>query len=148
MRKVGGGPLARFVRGIMEAKGLKLEEVARIGDLDPSYVSLITSGKSRNPSASKIKGLAKGLGIDAHQVLDVAAGIKRGASGEWLEQPDSPDVGFVLELMQSVVANPGLMEIMEKATTLSPEKQSILVEVVRDFKARQTGRSGKSSRKG
>ena len=57
------------LRKIREKKGLSLRDVASRCDLDNSNISKIENGKF-NIQLSKIVELAKGLGVEAKELLD------------------------------------------------------------------------------
>lgn len=57
------------LKRIRESKGLSLREVASRCDLDNSNISKIENGQF-NIQLSKIFELAKGLGVDAKDLLD------------------------------------------------------------------------------
>ena len=68
--------LAEYVDRIMKERGLSAYEVEkRSGNqIADSYVVRIRQGKSKRPSVPKLKGLAKGLGVDYNELLEVAGG--------------------------------------------------------------------------
>jgi transcriptional regulator with XRE-family HTH domain len=78
--------LAEFVKRVREkVKRLSLNEVvAKSGGLvSNAYVSKIENGLILTPSVSKLKGLAKGLGITEEELISVAQGTpKKGLEGK------------------------------------------------------------------
>lgn len=71
--------LAEYVRKIMKEKGLSLYKIAKRseGQISHSYIQDIVSGKTKRPSAEKLKGLAKGLGENYQDLANIAGGYQR-----------------------------------------------------------------------
>lgn len=68
--------LAEYVDRTMRERGLSAYAVAKRsgGQIADSYVVRIRQGKSRHPSALKLRALAKGLGVHFNALVEVAAG--------------------------------------------------------------------------
>lgn len=60
--------LGANLKKIRLSKGIKQAEVARILEVDRSFVSNIENGKT-NPTLSTIANLAKALGVSSDQLL-------------------------------------------------------------------------------
>src|SRR5215217_8419172 len=95
------GQLSRYVKRVLKEKGFTLRdiEVRSGGEITDGYVADILRGAARNPSALKIKALARGLGVDAHELFDIACGpLEPGAS----QQHNLYSSGVIefLEMMQ------------------------------------------------
>lgn len=69
--------LALYVSRVRREKGLSLTQVeAKSGRaLSSSYVSRIENGYVSNPSASKLRALARGLGVNEDELFAVARGV-------------------------------------------------------------------------
>ena len=115
----------------MSQKQLKVRDVELQsgGMISNGYVSGIMSGTVTNLSIDKLKALARGLGVDVHEILDVICGPRdrsRGKGGldaaQWLE---------FLDFMQQVVASRELQEILKEAVLLSPEERLIVLKYVK-----------------
>lgn len=138
MAKRNKGHLSRYVRRIMKQKGLTQRDIESRsgGEITDGYVSNFLSGAAENPSALKIKALARGLGIDAHVLFDVICGpFEQPAAGQSGE--DRPDSLLVLELMQEVVASPELMKIVQEAAGLEPENRAVVLESLESLNQRE-----------
>jgi transcriptional regulator with XRE-family HTH domain len=100
--------LADYVIKVMEEKGLNAKDVERSsnGGISDSYVLAIRSGKSRRPSAPSLRGLAKGLGVNYEELVEIAGGVE--SEGGWTVERlrdaidkmiDSEDVGEVVRIV-------------------------------------------------
>lgn len=147
--KSNKGSLARFVRRIMKQKRLTLRDVeARSGGgITDGYVADFVRGASENPSALKIKGLARGLGVDAHALFDVICGPFEKATSEQAGE-DTSDVLSFLEMMHEVAESPQLMKLLEEAIQLSSEERAVVLQSAESFNERRlkTKRGKKSLR--
>jgi transcriptional regulator with XRE-family HTH domain len=63
--------LGRAIRRLRRARNLTIEGLAHASDMHPTYLSGIERGR-RNPTWSKITGLASGLGIPVIQLVQDA----------------------------------------------------------------------------
>ncbi len=131
MNKSGREELSRYVKRIMSQKQLKVRDVELQsgGQISNGYVSGIMSGNVTNLSIDKVKALARGLGVDLHEVLDVICGPRaRAGEGSHL---DSPQCLEFLDLMQRVVVSREMLEILEEAVLLSSEERLIVLKYVK-----------------
>jgi transcriptional regulator with XRE-family HTH domain len=146
MDKSGREDLSRYVKRVMRQKGLKVRDVELRsgGQISNGYVSGVMSGSVTNLSIDKLKALARGLGVDVHEILDVVCGPRaalRGesliASSQWLE---------FLDLMQKIVASGEMMEIIEEAVLLSGEERLIVLKYVKKLNHSKVRSQAKSKR--
>jgi transcriptional regulator with XRE-family HTH domain len=63
--------LGRAIRRLRRARKLTIEELAHASDMHPTYLSGIERGL-RNPTWSKLTGMASGLGIPVIQIVEDA----------------------------------------------------------------------------
>lgn len=105
--------LMDYVRRVMDEKGLKPGDVQRNsrGKISDSYVNTILT-EPKNLSVEKLKALALGLGVPEDDVFDVARGYSRPIDDE--------------RFRESL-----LFMLYEKLKTASPEKQKLIVELIR-----------------
>ena len=81
-----GADLARAVRRLRKAHGLKIEALAFAADMHPTYLSGIERGL-RNPTWAKLCGLADALGVPSflpffeHKDSAAKAGVNDGSDG-------------------------------------------------------------------
>lgn len=124
--------MSRYVRRTMTQKQLKVRDVELRsgGTISNGYVSGVMSGSVTNLSIDKLKALARGLGVDVHEILDIICGPRDRSSGssssldaaQWLE---------FLDFMQKVVASGELQEILKEAVLLSTEERLIVLKYVK-----------------
>jgi hypothetical protein len=86
------------------------------GNIAPSYISRITTGKVTNLTVDKIEILAEGLGVNPFEVFAASYGsqalIVKGI-----------DPLRLLDIMQKAIAVSDSLEILEGWLKLSPENQ-------------------------
>jgi transcriptional regulator with XRE-family HTH domain len=138
--------LGRYVSQVMKAKGLSPRGVSRRSGITASYVAGIRRGSAANPSVDKIKALASGLGVDRHELFDIACG----PSDNRADQPQGTDrlqALELLDLMKKAAVSPTLMATMEHAAQLQPrELEAVLLSMQRLIGARQKA-GGKGRRR-
>ena len=137
MDKANRGRLSNYVKRVMQEKGLTQRDVeARSGDkITDGYVADILRGASKNPSVEKLIALARGIGVDAHELFAIACSAFEVAPGE--PHPAEP-LGTVrfLELMQVVAESSELTEIVQGVIKLSPSERTLLQELLMSLNER------------
>jgi transcriptional regulator with XRE-family HTH domain len=136
----------------MKQKGLTLRdiEIRSEGKITDGYVADILRGAASNPSAEKIKALARGLGVDPHALFDVVCGPFERRAGEppREETPyeDTSNVVAFLETMQEVAESPELTKVLEETIQLAPEERAIVLRTLESLneRARKPRRAKKS----
>jgi transcriptional regulator with XRE-family HTH domain len=112
--------LSQFVQTIMRQKGLSIHDVHRRasskGNIAPSYISRITTGKVRNLTVDKVEILAEGLGVDPFEVFAASYGSQA-------LTVNGIDPLRLLDIMQKAVDVSDSLEILESWLKLSPENQ-------------------------
>lgn len=138
MEESGKRVLSHYVKAVMKQKGLTQRdvEVRSGGKITDGYVAGILNGTAKNPSAEKIKALARGLGVDAHELFDVVCGPFEETGGEQQNVGRLQIVSF-LEMMREIVENPDLMKLLEEAIKLWPEERSIIFQSMEAFNQRK-----------
>lgn len=144
MAKYHKGNLSRFVRQVMKQKGLTQRdiELRSGGKITDGYVADILSGDAKNPSAEKIKALAQGLGVNAHELFDVICGPFEQGEAEHRSVALSPVVPF-LEMMLEVADDPELMKIVQELIRLYPEERAVLLQSAETFNKRKRKPQGR-----
>jgi transcriptional regulator with XRE-family HTH domain len=144
INKSGREDLSRYVRRIMSQKQLKVRDVELQsgGQISNGYVSGIMSGSITNLSIDKVKALARGLGVDVHEILDVICGPKERAG----TRLDSPHWLEFLDLMQRIVVSHEMLEILEEAVLLSSEERIIVLKYVKKLNHSRNRSQAKSKR--
>ncbi len=138
--------LSRYVRLVMKQRGLTLRDVEARSDgkITDGYVADILRGAANNPSAGKIKALARGLGVDPHTLFEVICGPLHKNTGDPTGE-DVPEVGPFLELMQQVAENPALVKIVEEAVLLLPGERAVVLKSLKSFNERKGRQEGDKS---
>ena len=115
-------PLSEFIQRILRQKGLSLHDVERNSEkaITSSYLSKIINGKVKSIGVEIIVGLAKGLDVDP---FDVFAAIL-GRSTKEGEISSS----LLIDIMQKVVADPQLVEVIQKWPKLSVKGRAVLLQ--------------------
>ena len=131
MDKQGRDNLGKFIKGIIKRDKLKLRDIEfkSGGEITNSYISRITNGNVKNLSLDKLDALARGLGINAHELFTAAYGPPPAASVSKTE--DQPvELGAVefLTMMQKVAVEPDYIEIMKEVIQLWPEESKVMLE--------------------
>jgi len=109
----------------MRKRSLSAYEVEKRsgGQIADSYVLRIRQGKSRHPSAPKLRALAKGLGIPYNELMDVAAGsepMKRSTRERWT--PES-----LARAVSRMVRNETLGEAVQLLLTKNDQELKSLI---------------------
>ena len=144
------GDLSSYVRRVMKQKGLTQRDVElrSEGKITDGYVAGILSGSAKNPSVEKIKALARGLGVDLREILDVACGASERPAGERRSTTPFETLSF-LEMMLEVAESPVLIELVEEAIQLRPEERALTLLMLKSINEReQTTKRGKKSPRG
>jgi transcriptional regulator with XRE-family HTH domain len=131
MDKSGRDDLSRYVRRTMTQKQLKVRDVELRsgGTISNGYVSGVMSGSVTNLSIDKLKALARGLGVDVHEILDIICGPRDRSRGN--SSLDAAQWVEFLDFMQKVVASGELQEILKEAVLLSSEERLIVLKYVK-----------------
>ncbi|HJZ69530.1 MAG TPA: hypothetical protein VKF81_15505 [Blastocatellia bacterium] len=148
MTKARKGRLSRYVRSVMRQKHLKLRHIEERsgGEITDGYAADILSGRSDNPSAAKIKALARALDVDAHAVFDAASGpLPQRVAGR---SNDISDITVFLSMMQEVSESPEMVRIVEEFLRLEPQDRIVVLRYVESLNEskRKRGRQQRGKR--
>lgn len=137
MRKIGRENLGEFVRRVIKEKDLKLRDVERksSGQITNGYISGIINGKITNLSIDKLKALALGLEIDAHEIFAAAIGEPRRRTNEF-SSANAADAKWLLDIMQEIVASPELTDLVHDLVSLSRDELAIVIKVAKSLSER------------
>jgi len=130
--------LSRYVARIMKQKGLKQRDIESRsgGEITDGYVSNILSGAADNPSAQKMKALARGLGVDPRALFEAACGpFELPAAGRSSE--NRPDVSSILEMIQEVAQSRESMMIVQESLKLEPRDRAVVLESLESLNQRR-----------
>jgi MoaA/NifB/PqqE/SkfB family radical SAM enzyme len=120
--------LSQYVRRVMKQRALNARDIERNSSkkIDNSYISKIINGSVTNLTSNAIVALARGLGVNPHELFTVVSG--HSAEPERDEKPDSY---LLVDMMQQMVMNPELMEVMQEWMRLSEEDKGRMLESLR-----------------
>ena len=137
MRKIGTENLGEFVRRVIKEKDLKLRDVERRsgGQITNGYISGIINGKITNLSVDKLKALAVGLEVDAHEIFAAAIGEPRRKVSE-ISSAAISDAQWLVDLMQEIVASPELTDLVHDLVSLSRDELAIVMKATRSLSER------------
>lgn len=150
MIKTGKGDLSRYVTRVMKQKGLTQRDVElrSEGKITDGYVADILSGDAKNPSVEKLKALARGLGVELHEIFDIACGASETDEGEQ-QSPTLFDTVSFLEMMLEVAESSELKELVQEVIQLLPEERAVALLMLESLNERkQPSRRGKKSPRG
>ena len=120
--------LAEYVTRVMDEKRLSSYDVEKSSGnrITDSYVLRIRDGKSQRPSVTKLRALAKGLGVDFDEILRVAEGLpeERGWTGQALA-----------EAMMKIVGSDDLTQAVKNLLRMSPDEVRKIARGTRKRKA-------------
>ena len=137
MRKIGRENLGEYVRRVIKDKDLKLRDVERRsgGQITNGYISGIINGKITNLSIDKLKALASGLEVDAHEIFAAAIGEPRRRVSEF-SSANVSDAQWLLDIMQEIVASPDLTDLVHDLVSLSRDELAIVMKATRSLSER------------
>lgn len=120
--------LSQYVIRIMRQKGLSQADIVQRSGrkIAQGYISDIISGKVTNLSMDKFKALAVGLDVDVMELFAAACGVQeqRANRSDWLG---------LLDIIEKVVSEPGLMEIFQTSVRLQPDEREIILTSMQNF---------------
>jgi transcriptional regulator with XRE-family HTH domain len=114
--------LSKYLERVMRQKGLSAKVVARRCGLTDSYIGRLTKGQGENLTIDTILKLAKGLGVDAHEIFTAASGVPIKNTGI--------DPLLLLDLIQKAITDPKTMDLMREWLELPTEKQKSLFDFI------------------
>lgn len=115
--------LSQYLERVMRQKNLSPKDVARRCGLTNSYIGRITKGQAGNISVDTIVKLARGLGVDAHEIFTAASGIP-------IKETTGIDPLLLLDLIQKAVTDPKGIDLLRQCLQLPAKKQKTLTEFI------------------
>jgi transcriptional regulator with XRE-family HTH domain len=139
--------LSRYVRRVMETKGLTQKDVQRGsgGRITDGYVASILTARASNPSVDKIKALADGLGVDVDELFHIAAGLPAQA-GSKTGRPEAAASLRVLELLKKLITSPDVLEILNEVVRMNPADRAVLLKFAKSIEGSGRRAKGRSTR--
>jgi transcriptional regulator with XRE-family HTH domain len=132
MSKSESNRLSQYLQRVMKRKELSLAEVERRCNrkITNSYVSRILSGEVTNLTVETIEALSEGLGEDPYKVFAAAHGKPPRDEGRRTAEIDP---AALAEAIEKLVAQPELIDVVEKWSRLAPKQRSSLMEPLNFF---------------
>jgi transcriptional regulator with XRE-family HTH domain len=132
--------LSKYIKRVMDYEGYRISDVwlRAAGDITESYIGEMLRGTASNPSVSKLKALARGLGVDATELFKVAAGI--GEPETTFGEIDVAHALSILDLIKRIIASPELSGLMMEIVALSQDDVPIAsrsIKSLNDAKRRE-----------
>jgi|HubBroStandDraft_6_1064221.scaffolds.fasta_scaffold339955_1 transcriptional regulator with XRE-family HTH domain len=126
--------LSRYIRRVMDQRGFRIRdvEIRAAGDITESYIGEILRGSASNPSVSKLKALARGLGVDPAELFRVAAGMEESAPVLLGNTAVSYSL-MVLDAMRRIIASPELSELVSEVVCLSHDDIAIAYRSIKSL---------------
>ena len=130
--------LGEFVNRVMKQKGLTLRDVEERCDkkITNSFISRVINGKVDNLMLESVLALAKGLGVNPHDILTAASGVS----------PESSTVDplLLIDILQKLLTNPIVIKVVQEWLKLSTKEQLAVLQVMERFNyPKSKKRSGK-----
>lgn len=134
MNKIGRENLSEYIKRVVKQKDLKLRDIERNseGMITNGYISGIVNGKITNLSVDKLRALALGLDVDAHDVFAAAIGEVRHKVRS-LSNKSAPNGQWLIEVMQEVLASPELTNLVDELVHLSRKERAMVMKVVQSL---------------
>ena len=117
-----GENLSEYICRVMRLKNLNARDVERNSGnkINNSHVSKLMKGIETNPSVNAIKALARGLGVNPHEILTAATRCPPDES-----QPPAVDVLEFLGVIEKVATDTELIEALQGLLRLTPEERTV-----------------------
>jgi HTH-type transcriptional regulator, competence development regulator len=87
------------IRQLRKAKNISLRDFADIVEIDFTYLSKIENGKVDPPSEKKIRLIARELGVNQEELLDLAGKVSPEKMRKAVE--GNPNIGLLLRRIES-----------------------------------------------
>jgi transcriptional regulator with XRE-family HTH domain len=126
--------LSKYIKSVMDERGLRIHDVKQraAGDITESYIGEMLRGSASNPSVSKLRALARGLGVDAAELFKVAAGMEEPGAAT----PAAGDIAhslMMLDMMRKIVTSPDLVQLMSEIVRLSYEDIGVVYRSIKSL---------------
>lgn len=134
MNKAGSETLSEYIKKVVKQKDLKLRDIERNseGKITNGYISGIVNGKITNLSVDKLKALALGLDVDAHDIFAAALGEERHKVRS-LSNKSTPNAQWLIEVLQEILASPELTNLVDELVHLSRKERAMVMKVVQSL---------------
>ena len=129
--------LGEYLDRLMRQKNLTPKELARRCKVTDSYIGRVRKGASGNLTVQTMMTLAKGLGVNAHNIFTAASGIAP-------EEEPPVDPLLLLDHMQKLIHDRNGLNVLRQWLELSSSERQTLA----DFLAYVNDQPGKAKNRG
>lgn len=115
--------LGEYLDRMMRQKNLTPKELAKRCKVTDSYIGRIRKGASDNLTVQTMVMLAKGLGVNAHDIFTAASGIP-------IDQASHMDPLLLLHQLQRLMHDPTGFDALQQWLQLPSRKQKRLLDFI------------------
>ena len=123
--------LSNFIQAEMARQGKNLTDLSIASSVPDSTLSRYVNGTVKNPRASTLARIARGLGVDWATLMDLA-GLTTGIPAR--EQQSVP-----ADVLALLVAEPWLLNVLREIGALPPGQQRAVIAFIRHLMGGQDG---------
>src|SRR5690242_16950914 len=115
--------LGAYIDRVMRQKRIKPKALARRCGVTDSYIGRVLKGQSANLTVKTMVMLARGLGVNAHEIFTAASGIPAVAAAQL-------DPLLLLDHLQKLAHNPTGFAVLQQWLQLPTKKRKQLLEFI------------------
>jgi len=123
--------LGEYLDRVMRQKGLTPKELARRCNVTDSYIGRVRKGAAGNLTVQTMVTLARGLGVNAHDIFAAASGVP-------VDEGARVDPLALLDQMQKLFHEPTSLEMLRQWLQLPTEQQRTLLDLIAFLNERQS----------
>ena len=132
--------LGEYLDRLMRQKNLTPKELARRCQVTDSYIGRVRKGASGNLTVQTMMTLAKGLGVNAHDIFTAASGIPP-------EEEPPIDPLLLLDHMQKLIHDRNGLNVLRQWLDLSSNERQTLHDFLAYLNDQPTRGKGKTRKK-
>lgn len=123
--------LSKYIKDAMRERDMNLSELATAAEVPLSTLSRYVNGTVKNPRASVLAKIARGLGLDWAMMMDLA-GLTTGI-------PERARESIPGDLLALLIAQPWLMNLVRQIGDLPPGQQIAVIAFIRHLLDNRNG---------
>jgi transcriptional regulator with XRE-family HTH domain len=132
--------LGEYLDRMMRQQNLTPKELARRCKVTDSYIGRVRKGTSANLTVQTMVTLARGLGVNAHDIFTAASGIP-------VDEEAHIDPLQLLDHIHKLIREPSGVNMLQLWPELSSSKRQTLLDLIVYLKGQQVDPKGKSRKK-
>ncbi len=132
--------LGEYLDRIMRQKNLTPKELAKRCKVTDSYIGRVRKGTAGNLTVQTMVTLAKGLGVNAHDIFTAASGVA-------IDENSHVDPLVLLDQIQKLLQEPTGLDVLRQWLQLPPERQRTLLDLIDFLNERQPKDQSKPHKK-